>query len=61
MGLIKRLHPWYRLLIDNSSQITYVEECLLIADSNNYPINNPYLSVYLNKHLGSYSAVSTKH
>lgn len=54
-------NPWYRLLIDNSSQITYVEECLLIADPNAEPINNPYLAFYLHKNLTDYSLNRTKH
>lgn len=40
-------NPWYRLLIDESSQMTYVEECMLIADPNKRPINNPNIHSYL--------------
>lgn len=52
-------NPWYRLLVDGSSQMTYVEECMLVADTNQSPINNPNLGRYLKEQEGSYrSAVS---
>ncbi|MDF1677888.1 MAG: heat shock protein HspQ [Legionellaceae bacterium] len=38
-------NPWYRLLVDNSSQMTYVEESLLLADpeAKKRPVENPLL------------------
>ncbi len=54
-------NPWYRLLVDDSSQMTYVEECLLIADPSQHPINNPHLRHYLNEKEGSYQSANSKH
>lgn len=54
-------NPWYRLLVDDSSQITYVEECMLIADTSELPINNPLLAVYLKELGGHYLPASVKH
>jgi len=54
-------NPWYRLLVDDSSQMTYVEECLLIADTNPKPINNPNIPNYLKGHEGNYHSASPKH
>lgn len=41
-------HPWYRLLVDKTSQMTYVEEPLLALDENEteQPIKNPLLEDY---------------
>jgi heat shock protein HspQ len=54
-------NPWYRLLIDDSSQMTYVEECLLIADPSQQPINNPNIGNYLMEQEGHYSTANPKH
>lgn len=54
-------NPWYRLLIDNSSQMAYVEECLLIADSNPIPINNPNINQYLIEHNSGYCSAKAVH
>jgi heat shock protein HspQ len=54
-------NPWYRLLVDDSSQMTYVEENLLIADPNPNPVYNPQLGEYLKGHDGSYQSASMKH
>lgn len=54
-------NPWYRLLVDDSSQITYVEECMLIADTSELPINNPHLNAYLREREGHYHSPSLKH
>lgn len=51
-----RRNPWYRLLVDGTSQETYVEECLLIADTNHETIDNPYIERYLIHHHGRYYA-----
>ena len=53
--------PWYRLLVDDSSQMTYVEECMLIADKSQLPINNPHISAYLKEAKGQYSNMNSKH
>ena len=47
-------NPWYRILVDNSSQTTYVEEPLLTKDANPEKISNPQISHYLVHHNGRY-------
>jgi heat shock protein HspQ len=48
-------NPWYRLLVDNSNQQTYVEEPLLIKDSDDHQeISNPQVGQYLVHHNGRY-------
>lgn len=42
-------NPWYRLLVDKSQQITYVEECFLEKDWSSIAIDNPLLKDYLCK------------
>lgn len=54
-------NPWYRLLVDDSSQITYVEECMLIADPSRTPIDNPNISDYLEERKGHYRSTNSKH
>jgi heat shock protein HspQ len=54
-------NPWYRLLVDDSSQMTYVEENMLIADPSPHPINNPHLRNYLNEKEGGYQSANAKH
>jgi heat shock protein HspQ len=54
-------NPWYRLLVDDSSQMTYVEECLLIADPSQQPINNPHIPHYLHEKEGSFYNTHAKH
>ncbi len=54
-------NPWYRLLVDDSSQITYVEECMLIADTSQKPINNPHIHFYLKEKEGHYSRANPTH
>lgn len=54
-------NPWYRLLVDDSSQMTYVEENLLIPDSNQDDINNPHLHQYLTEEEGGYYIAHAKH
>jgi len=41
-------NPWYRLLVDNSSQMTYVEEPYLNPDNSPepLPIENPLIEDY---------------
>ncbi len=47
-------HPWYRILVDNSSQITYVKETLLSEDDQHIPISHPDLEEYLDEINGVY-------
>lgn len=47
-------HPWYRLLVDNSAQQTYVEEPLLIQDHNPEEISNPHVGQFLIHQKGRY-------
>lgn len=54
-------NPWYRLLVDESSQMTYVEECLLKADPSLRGINNPKVSYYLQEHAGHYRSSHQQH
>ncbi|HAT8687775.1 TPA: heat shock protein HspQ [Legionella pneumophila] len=54
-------NPWYRLLVDDSSQITYVEECQLLPDTSQEPINNPNIDDYLIKNKGSYQKTIPSH
>lgn len=54
-------NPWYRLLVDDSSQMTYVEECMLIADTSELPINNPHVGNYLHERGGQYLNPNAKH
>lgn len=42
-------NPWYRLLVDNSSQMTYVEEPFLTLETKSealLPVDNPLLEDY---------------
>ena len=54
-------NPWYRLLVDDSSQMTYVEECLLAFDINQHSIENPKIEHYLEKRRGGYHSISRGH
>ncbi len=47
-------HPWYRVLVDNTSHITYVKETLLELDEDNFPICHPELHQYLKECKGGY-------
>lgn len=40
-------NPWYRLLVDDSSQMTYVEECHLRLAPDQEAINNPMVREHL--------------
>ncbi len=40
-------NPWYRLLVDSSSQETYVEEPLLVRDPDQQSIDNPNVNKYI--------------
>ena len=54
-------NPWYRLLVDGSSQVTYVEEPLLVADPNQQFIDNPNVNQYLTQQEGSYCSNVRRH
>ena len=54
-------NPWYRLLVDGSSQVTYVEECLLAFDTNAELIDNPHIDNYLENQQGTYKGISRGH
>ena len=55
-------NPWYRLLVDNSSQITYVEECFLIADDfQQSMIDNPNIERYFVKRGNGYLSNIIRH
>jgi heat shock protein HspQ len=54
-------NPWYRLLVDSSSQMTYVEECLLAFDASNQSIDNPNIVNYLTMQGGMYRGISRGH
>lgn len=45
-GFGDRKEPWYRLLVDNSSQMTYVKECCIKPDFQCLPIQNPKIPNY---------------
>jgi heat shock protein HspQ len=54
-------NPWYRLLVDDSSQMTYVEENLLIADPCQEPVTNTHLQHYVVGPEGTYNKSRVKH
>ena len=54
-------NPWYRLLVDNSSQMTYVEECLLMCDKCGLSIDNPNINQYLIEQQGGYRSSGQCH
>ncbi len=54
-------NPWYRLLVDSSSQITYVEEPLLVRDSSPQIIDNPNVNHYLIQRHGHYCSNARRH
>ena len=54
-------NPWYRLLVDNSSQETYVEEPLLVRDPDQASIDNPNVTQYLTQHKGCYCSNARRH
>lgn len=54
-------NPWYRLLVDGSSQMTYVEECLLHRDNHGGLIDNPNVTAYLKQHKGHYASSIPRH
>ena len=41
--------PWYHVLVDKSTTITYVAERNLEEDSSKQPINHPMIEVYFHR------------
>lgn len=54
-------NPWYRLLVDSTSHMTYVEECLLIRDLSGKEIDNPNIDLYLTGKHGKYNTINKHH
>jgi heat shock protein HspQ len=54
-------NPWYRLLVDSSSQVTYVEEPLLKRDPEQPMIDNPKVNDYLIQVHGNYFSNIPRH
>lgn len=54
-------NPWYRLLVDESSQMTYVEECQLVKDPSPNTIDNPHIPSYLSENEGKYLSNNRLH
>jgi heat shock protein HspQ len=54
-------NPWYRLLVDNSTQITYVEEPLLQKDPDSRLIENPNVDKYLVQLTEGYCSNAKRH
>lgn len=54
-------YPWYRLLVDQSQQTTYVEECHLVEDNNDDLIHNPKIYEYLVEEKGRYISRNPVH
>lgn len=54
-------NPWYRILVDNSSQITYVEECYLQADLTYEQITHPLINQFLSHKQGQYHSKIARH
>ena len=54
-------NPWYRLLVDGSSQMTYVEENLLAFDISRQCIDNPNVDNYLVERQGAYYSITRGH
>lgn len=59
-GFAKRA-PWYRLLVDESAQMTYVEEGLLRPDTSLQEIDNPNVEDYLITNQGHYQSNMRRH
>lgn len=59
--LLTKPHPWYRLLVDECSQETYVEEPLLKRDFNAITIENPQIGYHLIFKTDKYHMLMHKH
>ena len=58
---LARRCPWYRLLVDECSQETYVEESLLQPDSGARIIDNPQTQHHLIFKQDKYHKIGAKH
>lgn len=54
-------NPWYRLLVDGTSQMTYVEEPFLDAAHKKNIIDNPNISNHFSVKQGNYTPLGKKH
>lgn len=54
-------NPWYRLLVDGSSQVTYVEEPLLVRDPDQQAVDNPNVNQYLTQQQDGYCSNARRH
>jgi len=54
-------NPWYRILVDSSSQMTYVEETMITKDLSEKNIENPNIDRYLTEKNGQYNATTMRH
>jgi len=54
-------NPWYRLLVDGTNLMTYVEEHLLKADLNGGNIDNPQVRHYLIQQGNHYCLQAKRH
>lgn len=52
---------WYRLLVNNSCQETYVKESLLKIDASKSMVNNPDVKNHLQFENGAYIKISKHH
>ena len=59
--LLSKQQTWYRLLVDECSQETYVEEGLLKRDFNAITVDNPRIENYLIFKRDKYHAIRNKH
>ncbi len=57
----KNKNPWYRLLVDESNQMTYVEECSLKLLNDDYAIDNPKINQFLVEQAQGYKMIQSKH
>lgn len=57
LSLPPKDQPWYHVLVDETSQMTYVAERHLEADTSGDPVTHPLLSTYFNRFAaGRYQA-----
>ena len=54
-------NPWYRVLVDGSNQLTYVEECEIETEKNGGIIDNPNAPAYLEQREGRYYTNVLRH
>ena len=52
--------PWYHVLVDNSSQLTYVAEHHLEQDDTNEPISHPAINMYFDGFENGIYSLSAK-